>query len=165
MKLFVFKRNLHNSAAISKPRSLWLENVRQKMRVIQFNKNGERNIVHYILPHWLLKYSDSCVRELPPHSDRQDGNVWHTLLLNSASESWEDPVSSSNLDLSHSSNEQEGSDIVPVVFTLIVQICSHRTLIVLVLLSLPVHLNETEVITGIKYFHVPYELEYTVAAL
>jgi len=74
-------------------------------------------------------------------------------------------VSSSNLDLSHSSNEQEGSDIVPVVFTLIVQICSHRTLIVLVLLSLPVHLNETEVITGIKYFHVPYELEYTVAAL
>jgi hypothetical protein len=68
------------------------------------------------------------------------------------------PVPSSNLDISHSSNEQEDSDIVPVVFSIIVQICTHRILIVLLL-------NETEVITGIIYFHVHYELENTAAAL
>lgn len=130
MKLLVFNCNLHNSAAISKPKSLLLENVRQKMRVTHFNKNGERNIVHYILSHWLLQYSDSSVRGLPPHSDRQDGNLWHTLILNSVSEGWEDPVPSSNLDLSHSSSEQEGSDILPFIFFIIVQIGTHKILIV-----------------------------------
>ena len=48
VKLLVFNCNLHNSAAISKPKSLLLENVRQKMRVTHFNQNGERNNVHYI---------------------------------------------------------------------------------------------------------------------
>lgn len=51
VKSLVFNCNLHNSAAISKPKSLLLENVTQKMRVTHFNKNGERNIVHYILSH------------------------------------------------------------------------------------------------------------------